>query len=175
MPAFGQGSIERAQPHEGRGLGESPPTAREVHPRGVPIPVPPATPVHSRVQRVPPSGESSLSEDELNVLRARQGRAGDELSSPQAVPAVPVGLPGRVLQLSNQDVPGTESASSSSDACVVPGSGVGSRKRLQEGVVPSMSSRRLRVLKHLEALRTRVRWRCDYSPCGVYWHVRRGM
>ncbi|KAL5481346.1 hypothetical protein EMCRGX_G021484 [Ephydatia muelleri] len=140
MPAFGQGSIERAQPHEGRGLGESPPRLE-------------------RVQRVPPSGESSLSEDELNVLRARQGRAGDELSSPQAVPAVPVGLPGRVLQLSDQDVPGTESASSSSDACVVPGSGVGSRKRLQEGVVPSMSSRRLRVLKHLEALRTRGKGR----------------
>ena len=105
MPAFGQGSIKRAHPHKGRGLGESPPTAREVHPRGLPIPGPPATPVHSRVQRVPPSGESSLSEDKLNVLRARQGRAGEELSSPQAVPAVPVGLPGRVLQLSDQDVP----------------------------------------------------------------------
>eukprot|EP00731_Ephydatia_muelleri_P015742 Em0009g166a len=145
------GTSQQQQPGPSSALGETDACIRaRVHREGT-------TP--RGVQRVPPSGESSLSEDELNVLRARQGRAGDELSSPQAVPAVPVGLPGRVLQLSDQDVPGTESASSSSDACVVPGSGVGSRKRLQEGVVPSMSSRRLRVLKHLEALRTRGKGR----------------
>eukprot|EP00731_Ephydatia_muelleri_P016115 Em0009g539a len=62
------------------------------------------------VQRVPPSSESSLSED--------------------------------------KDVPGTESASSSSVAHVVPGSEIGSHKRLKEEVVPLVSSRQLRVLKH---------------------------
>ena len=58
------------------------------------------------------------------------------------------GLPRRVSQLSDQDVPGTESASSSSVAHVVPGSEIGSHKRLKEEVVPLVSSRQLRVLKH---------------------------
>ena len=48
----------------------------------VPIPVPLVTPVHARVQRVPPSSESSLSEDKVYMLR---GRVGMELSSPRAV------------------------------------------------------------------------------------------
>ena len=51
-------------------------------------------------------------------------------------------------QLSDQDVPGTESASSSSVAHVVPGSEIGSHKRLKDEVVPLASSRQLRVLKH---------------------------
>ena len=58
------------------------------------------------------------------------------------------GLPGRVSQLSDQDVPGTESSSSSSVAHVIPGSEVGSHKEFKEEVVPLVSSRQLRVLKH---------------------------
>eukprot|EP00731_Ephydatia_muelleri_P016030 Em0009g454a len=62
------------------------------------------------------------------------------------------------------DVPRTESASSSSVAHVVPGSEVGSRKRLKEEVMPLVSSRQLRVLKHrgLGILTT-----CPFVPGGT--------
>ena len=140
----------------------------------VPMPIVPvaAGPAPTNVQRVPPGrSESGLSEDELNVLRARSSHAGAELSSPQAVPAI---APRRVVlpsNVSDQDVPGTESASSSSgDYLIVPGSvargsrrlkeGVGPggvARRLKEGVVPSVTSKRLKWLKHMAELSTRVR------------------
>ena len=150
MSAFGPGPVEEAEPHGGRE-----PAGREVHPLvPVPVPPPPLAPAHSRV---PVSCESSLSEDELNAARARQGHEGAEFLSPQTVPAVLVRVFRTVSKLSDQDVPGTESGSSSGDPHVVPGSRIISHKRHKEGVVPLLSSRRLRVLKHWEVQRTKVR------------------
>ena len=156
MAAFNQGSGEG----QGVGQGERPVAGPAVVvPRPIHVPV---ASVPANVQRVPPGSESSLSEDELYALRARSARVRLEHSSPQAVPAVPLRTT-RTLAVSDQDVPGTESASSSSDHLLVPGSRVpGSSRRLKEAIVPLLSSRRLKVLKRVELLSTKVR-------CGGLW------